>query len=107
MIRDVPGGRRPGMHPEAYVDPAAQVIGDVMVGAGARVWPGAALRGDQKSLRGARTEVQRAGRLRAARHPRAPLLVGAGVTMTTAAAERNHTARLTLRERDARLVRTP
>ena len=46
MIREVPG-RKPRVHPEAYVDPAAQVIGDVTIEAGASVWPGTVLRGDQ------------------------------------------------------------
>ena len=30
MIRDVPG-RSPRIHPDVYVDPAAQVIGDVLL----------------------------------------------------------------------------
>ena len=46
MIRSVPG-RTPRVHPEAYVDPAAQVIGDVTIEAGASVWPFTVLRGDQ------------------------------------------------------------
>ena len=46
MIRSVPG-RTPRVHPEAYVDPAAQVIGDVTIDAGASVWPFTVLRGDQ------------------------------------------------------------
>jgi hypothetical protein len=46
MIREVPG-RSPRIHPDAYVDPAAQVIGDVTIEEGASVWPGSVLRGDQ------------------------------------------------------------
>ena len=46
MIRSVPG-RSPRIDPDAYVDIAAQVIGDVIIEAGASVWPGAVLRGDQ------------------------------------------------------------
>ncbi len=46
MIREVPG-RRPRIDPDAYVDPAALVIGDVTIEAGASVWPTAVLRGDQ------------------------------------------------------------
>lgn len=46
MIREVPG-RRPRIDPDAYVDPAASVIGDVIIEAGASVWPAAVLRGDQ------------------------------------------------------------
>ena len=46
MIRELPG-RKPRVDPDAYVDPSAQVIGDVTIEAGASVWPGAVLRGDQ------------------------------------------------------------
>ena len=38
MIREVPG-RRPRVDPDAYVDPQAAVIGDVIIEAGASVWP--------------------------------------------------------------------
>ncbi len=48
MIRTVQGWE-PKVHPEAYVDPAAQVIGDVTIEAGASVWPCAVLRGDEGS----------------------------------------------------------
>ena len=46
MIREVPG-RKPRIHPGAYVDIAAQVIGDVTIEEGASVWPFSVLRGDQ------------------------------------------------------------
>ena len=46
MIREVPG-RKPRVHPDAYVDPQAAVIGDVTIEAGASVWPFTVLRGDQ------------------------------------------------------------
>ena len=36
----------PTVHPDAYVHPAAHVIGDVTLGARASVWPTAVLRGD-------------------------------------------------------------
>ena len=38
MIREVPG-RRPRIDPDAYVDPAASVIGDVIIEAGASAPP--------------------------------------------------------------------
>lgn len=52
-----------GMHPElapsSYVDPAAQVIGRVVLGADSSVWPCAVVRGDAHSIRiGERTNVQ-------------------------------------------------
>jgi len=46
MIRSVPG-RTPRIHPGAWVDPAAQVIGDVVIEEGASIWPFTVVRGDQ------------------------------------------------------------
>jgi carbonic anhydrase/acetyltransferase-like protein (isoleucine patch superfamily) len=40
-------GRRPKVHPDAYIAPTAVLIGEVEVGAGASVWFGAVLRGDE------------------------------------------------------------
>src|ERR1051326_4156694 len=49
----------PAIHPEAYVHPEAVVIGQVSVGAGSTVWPGAVLRGDYGTITiGERTSVQ-------------------------------------------------
>jgi len=43
----------------AYVDPAASVIGDVVLGDDASLWPGVIVRGDVNHIRiGARTNVQ-------------------------------------------------
>ncbi|WP_134740501.1 gamma carbonic anhydrase family protein [Nocardioides sp. 503] len=39
-------GKRPRVHPEAFVAPTATLIGDVTVERGASVWFGAVLRGD-------------------------------------------------------------
>lgn len=39
-------GKRPTVHPEAFVAPTATLIGDVTVEKGASVWYGAVLRGD-------------------------------------------------------------
>ncbi|MFC6646230.1 gamma carbonic anhydrase family protein [Granulicella cerasi] len=39
-------GRRPQIAPDAYVDRAATVIGEVRLGARSSVWPNAVLRGD-------------------------------------------------------------
>ena len=39
-------GRRPQVHPEAFVAPTATLVGDVVVEAGASVWYGAVLRAD-------------------------------------------------------------
>jgi len=43
-------GRRPRVHPDAYVAPTAILIGDVEVQAGASVWFGAVLRGDESQI---------------------------------------------------------
>ena len=49
----------PDVAPDAYVAPEATVIGDVRLGAGSSVWPGAVLRGDYGAISvGARTSVQ-------------------------------------------------
>src|SRR5437660_9907011 len=45
------GGRRPRVHPDAYIAPTAVLIGDVEVGAGASVWFGAVLRGDEAAIK--------------------------------------------------------
>lgn len=39
-------GRRPRVHPDAFIAPTAALIGDVTVEAGASVWYGAVLRAD-------------------------------------------------------------
>lgn len=41
------GDLEPSIDPSAYVHPRATVIGDVRLGAGASIWPGAVLRGDE------------------------------------------------------------
>lgn len=53
------GDRVPDISPDAYVHPEATVIGDVRIGAGSTVWPGAVLRGDYGSIVvGERTSIQ-------------------------------------------------
>jgi carbonic anhydrase/acetyltransferase-like protein (isoleucine patch superfamily) len=80
MIREV-SGRRPRVSPDAYVDPAAQVIGDVTIEAGASVWPGTVLRGDQDNYvrLGQNSNVQDNSVLHVT--PEFPCIVGAGVTI--------------------------
>src|SRR3977135_2581916 len=80
MIREVPG-RTPRVHPEAYVDPAAQVIGDVTIEAGASVWPGTVLRGDQDNYvkLGRNSNVQDNSVLHVT--PQFPCIVGDNVTI--------------------------
>ena len=80
MIRSVPG-RAPRVHPDAYVDPAAQVIGDVTIEEGASVWPFSVLRGDQDNYvtLGKNSNVQDGSVLHVT--PEFPCVVGAGVTI--------------------------
>ncbi len=52
-------GQLPTLGQRAYVDPAATVIGDVVLGDDVSVWPGTIIRGDVNYIRiGARTNVQ-------------------------------------------------
>ena len=49
----------PVIDPEAYVHPDAVIVGSVVLGPGASVWPGAVLRGDSGLIRiGDRTNIQ-------------------------------------------------
>ena len=49
----------PTVHPSAYVDVSAQVIGDVHVGAESSIWMNCVVRGDVHYIRiGARTNIQ-------------------------------------------------
>jgi carbonic anhydrase/acetyltransferase-like protein (isoleucine patch superfamily) len=52
-------GVLPTLGARAYVDPAATVIGDVVLGDDVSIWPGAVLRGDVHYIRvGARSNIQ-------------------------------------------------
>ena len=58
MIRSL-GNLHPKIAATAYVDDSAQLIGDVVVGEHASVWPGAVVRGDESPIRiGDHTNVQ-------------------------------------------------
>ncbi len=50
---------RPAIGRNAWIDPAATVIGRVTIGEDSSIWPGAVLRGDVNSIAiGARTNIQ-------------------------------------------------
>jgi carbonic anhydrase/acetyltransferase-like protein (isoleucine patch superfamily) len=52
-------GQAPDIHPDAWIAPGAHVIGRVRIGAGASVWFGAVLRGDNEWITvGGDTNVQ-------------------------------------------------
>jgi len=49
----------PDLHPDAYVDESALVIGDVVIGKDSSVWPFTVIRGDVNIIRiGASTNIQ-------------------------------------------------
>jgi carbonic anhydrase/acetyltransferase-like protein (isoleucine patch superfamily) len=79
MIREIPG-KKPRVDPDTYIASAAEVIGDVVVEAGASVWPFAVVRGDENSVRlGRDSNVQDGSILHVTgQHP---CIVGAGVTI--------------------------
>ncbi len=58
MIRPF-GGKHPQIHPSAFVEQSAQVIGDVVIGEQSSIWFCAVVRGDVFHIRvGARTNIQ-------------------------------------------------
>jgi carbonic anhydrase/acetyltransferase-like protein (isoleucine patch superfamily) len=53
------GELTPQIHPDAWVSEAAYVVGDVVIGEGSSVWPGAVLRGDFGAIHiGTNTHVE-------------------------------------------------
>jgi len=49
----------PDLHPDAYVDETALVVGDVVIGENSSVWPFTIIRGDVNQIRvGANTNIQ-------------------------------------------------
>jgi carbonic anhydrase/acetyltransferase-like protein (isoleucine patch superfamily) len=58
MIRSF-AGKTPRVAPDAFVSETAYVVGDVEIGAGSSVWPGAVVRGDVGPIRvGRNTHVE-------------------------------------------------
>jgi carbonic anhydrase/acetyltransferase-like protein (isoleucine patch superfamily) len=52
-------GKHPQIAASAYIDPAAVIIGDVVIGEDSSVWPCSVIRGDVHHIRiGARTNIQ-------------------------------------------------
>src|SRR3984893_13956940 len=52
-------GKHPQIASSAYIDPAAVIIGDVVIGVDSSVWPCTVIRGDVHHIRiGARTNIQ-------------------------------------------------
>jgi len=80
-------GRTPRLAADAWVDPAAVVVGDVEIGTASSVWPCAVVRGDIHRVRiGARSNIQDGSVLHVTHDSRFnpgghPLSVGDGVTV--------------------------
>ena len=73
-------GVRPTVHPDAWVAPSADLIGDVRVEVGASIWFGAVIRADNTPIViGAGSNVQDGATLHS--DPGSPCTVGAGCTI--------------------------
>ncbi len=58
MIRAL-DGKKPRIHPTAFVSEAAYIVGDVELGPNSSVWPGVVIRADSGKIKiGARTNIQ-------------------------------------------------
>jgi carbonic anhydrase/acetyltransferase-like protein (isoleucine patch superfamily) len=74
------GSKVPQVPASAYVAPEAVIIGDVVIGEDANVWPGAVIRGDNvRIVVGRGTNVQEGAVLHS--DPGVPLAVGDGVSI--------------------------
>ena len=74
-------GKRPQIAASAYIDPASVLIGDVVIGDDASVWPLVVIRGDVNYIRlGARTNIQDGSILHVMRDEY-PLILGNDITV--------------------------
>jgi len=74
-------GKRPQIAASAYIDPAAVIIGDVVIGQDSSVWPCSVVRGDVHYIRiGRRTNIQDGSVLHVMRDEY-PLILGDDVTI--------------------------
>jgi carbonic anhydrase/acetyltransferase-like protein (isoleucine patch superfamily) len=79
------GGKSPEIAASAYIDPAAVIIGEVVIGEESSVWPMSVVRGDVHAIRiGNRTNIQDGCVLHVMRHQYA-LTLGDEVTVGHAA----------------------
>ena len=79
------GDKSPKIDPQAFVSPQATIVGDVEIGPGTNVWPGAVIRGDQASVRiGENTCVQDSVVIHA-HNEENPAIIGNNVIISTAA----------------------
>jgi carbonic anhydrase/acetyltransferase-like protein (isoleucine patch superfamily) len=74
-------GKHPQIAASAYIDPASVLIGDVVIGDEASVWPLVVIRGDVNYIRiGARTNIQDGSILHVMRDEY-PLILGDDITV--------------------------
>ncbi len=74
-------GKHPQIAASAYIDPAAVIIGDVVIGEDSSVWPCVVIRGDVHHIRiGARTSIQDGSVLHVMRDEY-PLILGDDITV--------------------------
>ncbi len=77
MIRSF-GGKTPRIHPDAFVSEMAYVVGDVEIGPGTGIWPGAVIRADFSTIRiGANSQIEDNVVL----HTATPMEIGDNVTL--------------------------
>lgn len=75
-------GVGPTVAPSAYIDPSAQVIGDVHVGDESSIWMNAVVRGDVNYIRiGHRTNIQDGTIVHVMREPSHPTVLGDDITV--------------------------
>jgi carbonic anhydrase/acetyltransferase-like protein (isoleucine patch superfamily) len=80
-------GMTPDIHPSAWIDETALIIGDVHIGPDSSIWPKVVVRGDIKEVRiGARSNIQDGSVLHVSHDSEflpggAPLIVGDNVTV--------------------------
>lgn len=80
------GDKSPNIDAMAYVSPQATIMGEVDILAGANIWPGAVIRGDQASVRiGENTCVQDSVVIHAHNEDN-PAIIGNDVIISTATA---------------------
>ncbi len=74
-------GRAPQIDPTAFIQPSAQIVGDVIIGAQSSVWFNVVIRGDVNHIRiGARTNVQDNATVHVTRE-RWPTILGDDITI--------------------------
>ena len=74
-------GKHPQIAASAYIDPAAVIIGDVVIGEDSSVWPLCVVRGDVNYIRiGARTNIQDGSILHVMKDEY-PLILGDDITV--------------------------